>query len=110
MVAGKLEIWEAGPMKTTLEIPDDLFREAKARAALDGMKLKDLVAEGLRLALGTKKHLRPATRKPRPLLKSLDILPTAGSKPRSSPKLKINAARIHELEMQAELKRHEASL
>jgi hypothetical protein len=110
MVAGKLEIWEAGPMKTTLEIPDDLFREAKARAALNGMKLKDLVAEGLRLALGTKKHLPPAARKPRPLLKSLAILPTAGSKSRSSSKLKINPARIHELEMQAELKRHEASL
>ena len=39
-------------MKTTVEIPDDLFREAKATAARNGSKLKDLVAEGLRLALG----------------------------------------------------------
>jgi hypothetical protein len=38
-------------MKTTLDIPDDLFREAKSRAALTGMKLKDLVADGLRLVL-----------------------------------------------------------
>lgn len=38
-------------MKTTLDIPDDLFREVKARAALKGIKLKDLVAEGLRLVL-----------------------------------------------------------
>ena len=38
-------------MKTTLEIPDDLFREAKARAALEGRKLKDLVAEALRQAV-----------------------------------------------------------
>ena len=38
-------------MKTTLDIPDDLFREAKSRAALKGTKLKDLVADGLRLVL-----------------------------------------------------------
>jgi hypothetical protein len=38
-------------MKTTLDIPDDLFREAKSRAALSGTKLKDLVADGLRLVL-----------------------------------------------------------
>jgi hypothetical protein len=39
-------------MKTTVEIPDDLFREAKATAARNGSKLKDLVADGLRLVLG----------------------------------------------------------
>jgi hypothetical protein len=39
-------------MRTTIDLPDDLFREAKARAALDGMKLKDLITsyveQGLR--------------------------------------------------------------
>lgn len=34
-------------MKTTLEIPDELFREAKAKAALGGIRLKDLVAAAL---------------------------------------------------------------
>lgn len=38
-------------MKTTLEIPDDLFRAAKAKAALEGRKLKDLVTEALRRAV-----------------------------------------------------------
>ena len=38
-------------MKTTVEVPDDLYRRAKAEAALRGRKLKDLVEEGLRLAL-----------------------------------------------------------
>ena len=45
-------------MKTTVEIPDDLHRRAKAEAALRGRKLKDLVEEGLRLVLA-------ASRKPR---------------------------------------------
>jgi len=39
-------------MKTTIEVPDELYRRAKAQAALNGRKLKDLVEEGLRLVLG----------------------------------------------------------
>ena len=49
-------LWQYGKLarvKTTVEIPDELFREAKARAALTGGKLKDLVAEGLRRALAS---------------------------------------------------------
>lgn len=38
-------------MKTTIELPDDLYRRAKSEAALRGHKLKDLVEEGLRLVL-----------------------------------------------------------
>jgi hypothetical protein len=38
-------------MKTTVEVPDKLYRRAKAEAALRGRKLKDLIAEGLRLVL-----------------------------------------------------------
>ena len=40
-------IWEYSYVKTTIEIPDELFRKAKAKAALQGRNLKDLVAEGL---------------------------------------------------------------
>jgi predicted component of type VI protein secretion system len=40
-------------MKTTVEVPDDLYRRAKAEAALRGRKLKDLVEEGLRLVLAS---------------------------------------------------------
>jgi hypothetical protein len=38
-------------MKTTVEVSDYLYRQAKAEAALQGRKLKDLVEEGLRLVL-----------------------------------------------------------
>lgn len=34
-------------MKTTLEIPDDLFRRTKAEAALRGETLKEFVTEAL---------------------------------------------------------------
>ncbi len=40
-------------MKTTVEIPEVLFRQAKARAAMEGLPLRDLVVRGLRLALQT---------------------------------------------------------
>jgi hypothetical protein len=40
-------------MKTTLDIPDELFREAKSRAALEGIKLRELIAEALREKLST---------------------------------------------------------
>lgn len=31
-------------MRITIDLPDELLRQAKAKAALDGMKLKDLIA------------------------------------------------------------------
>lgn len=34
-------------MKTTLDIPDPLFRQAKARAALRGVSLRQFVTEAL---------------------------------------------------------------
>lgn len=38
-------------MKTTLEIPDDLFKKTKATAALRGESLKDFVTEALQAHL-----------------------------------------------------------
>jgi len=38
-------------MKTTIDIPDDLFHLAKARAAMSGISLRQFVTETLRLKL-----------------------------------------------------------
>jgi hypothetical protein len=38
-------------MRTTIDLSDELFRRAKAEAALRGRKLKDLVEDGLRRVL-----------------------------------------------------------
>jgi hypothetical protein len=46
-------------MKTTVEVPDELYRRAKAEAALRGRKLRELIEEGLRLVLET-----PTTKPP----------------------------------------------
>lgn len=38
-------------MKTTLDLPDDLMRAAKIRAATEGRRLKDVMAELVRRGL-----------------------------------------------------------
>lgn len=50
-------------MKTTVEVSDDLYRRAKAEAALRGQRLRDLVEEGLRRVLD-----EPRPTEPRPTL------------------------------------------
>ena len=67
-----MEIWEYGDVKTTLEIDEDLHRRAKAHAALTGRRMKDLVAEGLRLVL------EPRLKQPQPFAGQKD---TAGESP-----------------------------
>jgi hypothetical protein len=49
-------------MKTTIEVPEELYRRAKAEAALRGRRLKDLIEEGLRLVLETSPKPRPRPR------------------------------------------------
>lgn len=39
-------------MKTTIDLPDDLVREAKLRALMQGRTLRDLVADLIRQGLG----------------------------------------------------------
>jgi predicted transcriptional regulator len=48
-------------MKTTIEVPDELYRRAKAEAALQGRKLKDLIEEGLRQVLESPAKRRRAS-------------------------------------------------
>ena len=46
-------------MKTTLDLPDELIREVKLRAVVQGRTVKDLVAEFLRHGLGLTPPTRP---------------------------------------------------
>jgi len=38
-------------MRTTVEIPDPLYRELKAKAALEGVPVKDVIVRGVRREL-----------------------------------------------------------
>ena len=76
------------PVRTTIDLPEDLFREVKAKAALDGVKLKDLITryveQGLRqgrepTGARFRRHrselpiARAATGRPLPALTNADI-------------------------------------
>ncbi len=48
-------------MKTTLEIPDELYRLVKVQAARENRKVKDFVSEGLRLVMGITSFPQPSS-------------------------------------------------
>jgi plasmid stability protein len=50
-VGRKPDCWYCGDMKTTLDLPDDLMRAVKIRAAEENRKLKDIIADLLRRGL-----------------------------------------------------------
>ena len=50
-------------MKTTIDLPDDLLRRAKAEAALRGRKLRELVLEGIVRVLDHPEPAMPAPQK-----------------------------------------------
>jgi hypothetical protein len=56
---GNMVLCQERAMKTTVEVSDDLYRRAKAEAALRGRKLKDLVEEGLRRVLEAPRKTQP---------------------------------------------------
>jgi hypothetical protein len=63
-------------MKTTIEIPDPLFRQAKARAAMEGLSLRDLFLRGLQLSLQTHPSAPARQRAVFPLLHGIPSAPS----------------------------------
>jgi hypothetical protein len=58
-------------MRTTLDLPDPLFRELKAQSALRGLKLKEFVASLLQAGLAQGDIRRPESlaRSPLPVIR-----------------------------------------
>jgi hypothetical protein len=52
-------LWEMRAMKVTVEVSDELYRRAKAEAALRGRRLRDLIEEGLRRVLDAPREALP---------------------------------------------------
>jgi hypothetical protein len=94
-------------VKTTLVIEDTLYRRVKAKAALEGRKVTELVEDGLRLVLREESPASRAARRVR--------LPLIPAKP-GQPKMfeGMTAEEIHErladLEMKSDLEGHAVSL
>lgn len=63
-------------MRTTLDLPDETFRQLKAQAALSGLKLKDLVAQfierGLAAGPAAPVDAVPRSRPPIPIARKAD--------------------------------------
>jgi hypothetical protein len=56
-------------MRTTIDLPDELFRHVKAAAAAQGIKLREFVTAALERALQTGSDTRPRKRVKLPLVK-----------------------------------------
>ncbi|MGH3657464.1 MAG: hypothetical protein ACRDUA_12455 [Micromonosporaceae bacterium] len=74
-------------MRTTVDLPDDLFRAAKAEAAARGETLKDFLARAVTHELGT---ATPASRRGRRM--KLPIIPSSGG-----PKINLTNEQIEEI-------------
>jgi len=97
-------------MKTTLDLPNDLVREIKLRAAREGRKVREVAADLLRAALApsaeTKSHPAP------PLAKTL---PTIGASSAPSERAAILSAQefcdwVKQADVDLELERYEKAL
>ncbi len=88
-------------MRMTIVLPDDLFREVKPRLALDGMKLKDLIARYVEMGLRHNRPIEPA--KPTPAkLSQPPLIPEAMT---GTPIPALTGRELADLELQEDLKR-----
>jgi plasmid stability protein len=58
--ARKPVFWHSGPMKTTLDLPDEVVRAVKIRAVEENRKLEDIIADLLRRGLAQEPRMPPA--------------------------------------------------
>ena len=64
-------------MRTTLDLPDETFRQLKAQAALNGMKLKELVAQFIERGLAATSNPAAPQRERQPLPVAIYPIPIA---------------------------------
>ena len=87
-------------MRTTLDLPDDLFRQVKAKAALDGTRLKDLLTRYVES--GLRQSVQPASQLPK--RSRLPVIKARGK--RAIPNLTSELqAKLEEVEDLAKLRR-----
>lgn len=92
-------------MRTTVEPPDQILRQAKAEAALAGVKLKDFIADALRAKLAELND--PDKSRPTPSVElrqkgRFQIPVTRSAQPASVP---ITADQLADLDLEGETER-----
>ena len=87
-------------MRTTVDLPDELLRQVKARAALEGLKLKELIARYI--AQGLAGSVRPPETAVRPLRRR-SALPVIQEATIGKPIQPITRAELAEMEQQEDL-------
>jgi len=89
-----LESWKTGPVKTTMDLPEELVREMKFRAVREGRKLREVAEEIFRRGLAA--PASPAETGTRRRVK-LPLIPApADAKP-----FELSGERLLELEAEA---------
>jgi plasmid stability protein len=84
-------------MKTTLDLPDELMREVKIRAAEDNRKLKDTIADLLRQGLAQ-------PRSETPQIRNRVKLPLFRGGHPAKPGEEITPERLHEILLEQEVR------
>jgi hypothetical protein len=91
-------------MRTTIDLSDDLFRQAKARAALSGITLKELIAGYIEQGLQQAESVPPAQPRQR------SRLPVIHEATKGKPIQALSNAELAEIELAEDVAKHERSV
>lgn len=90
-------------MRTTIDLPDDLFRQVKAKAALSGIRLKDLIARYIEQGLREGDNTPPTQPHRRSSLPVIREAATGKSIPA------LSNTELAEIELAEDIAKHERS-
>ena len=88
-------------MKTTVELPDGLFREIKLKAVREGRKLKDTMADLLRSGLSMEASTHPYPRPEKP-----PSMPLVKCRHAAEPNEEMTPGRVAQVLHEQEVIRH----
>jgi hypothetical protein len=91
-------------MRTTIDLSDELFRRAKAKAALSGITLKELIAGYIEQGLRQAENVPPTQPRRRSRLPVIEEATTGKPIPA------LSKAELVEIELDEDVAKHERSL
>jgi hypothetical protein len=92
-------------VRISVEVPDELLGRARAEASVRGVKLRELIVQGLQWRLEQRNDAEGGAAVPESLPLATAGLPVHRGAD-GAPGFELGPERIHELELQSELNRH----